>query len=122
MSSEVNSSTEGRATRLHRVTSMTYPAGPNSANTPQKFYVYDSATVNGAVMTNAKTRLAKAYTCNAPCTSKITDLGFSYSERGETIDVYESTPHSGGYYHVNTLYWANGQIKQVTGVGLPTLT
>src|SRR5207244_2399021 len=46
----------------------------------------------------------------------------SYSARGELADRYESTPHSGGYYHVATTYWANGAVQTLSGVGLPTLT
>jgi len=52
-----------------------------------------------------------------------TDIGFSYTSRGEPSDVYESTPHSGGYYHVAEQFWANGAAKQVTGLAsLPTFT
>ncbi|HKV79530.1 MAG TPA: RHS repeat-associated core domain-containing protein [Candidatus Sulfotelmatobacter sp.] len=98
---------------LHRRTSITYPSGPNSANTPIKHFVYDSATVNSVVMANAKARLAEAYTCVSPCTSKITDEGFSYTARGEVSDVYESTPHSGGYYHASASYWVNGVLQNL---------
>jgi RHS repeat-associated protein len=108
---------------LHRPTAVTYPSGAYSANTPAKHYVYDSATVNGAAMANAKGHLAEAYT--GAGLSKITDLGFSYSVRGETTDVYEMTPNSGGYYHVNTSYWANGVLNTLSLVGIsafPTIT
>src|SRR5207302_1054930 len=38
-------------------------------------------------------------------------------------DVYESTPHSSGYYHVNATYWAHVALNQLSGLaGLPTLT
>jgi len=106
---------------LHRITSATY-TGPYAANTPAKHYVYDSATVNGAAMPMVKTRMAEAYTCFSPCTSKKTDIGLGYSARGEATDVYESTLNSGGYYHTNEIYWANGvpaQLNQL--VGLPTI-
>jgi RHS repeat-associated protein len=99
--------------QLHRVTSVTYPSGPNSGNTPSKHFVYDSATVNGVAMGNAKARLAEAYTCST-CSAKITDEGFSYTTRGEVSDVYESTPHSGGYYHAAATYWADGVINSLT--------
>ncbi len=98
---------------LHRVTSITY-SGPNSGNTPSKYFVYDSATVNSVAMANAKARVAEAYTCVSPCSSKITDEGFSYTVRGEVSDEYESTPHSGGYYHAAATYWANGVINSLT--------
>jgi RHS repeat-associated protein len=114
---------------LHRNTSATY-SGPYASVTPQKHFVYDSATVNSVVMANAKARLAEAYTCYSPCSSIITDLGMSYTARGEASDVYESTPHSGGYYHVPAVYWANGALNQLNALpsgspslpGLPTFT
>lgn len=112
---------------LHRVTSITYPYGPNSSDTPSKYFVYGPASgsvmVDGVIMANAKGRLAEAYTCVSPCTSKLTDEGFSYTARGEVQDVYESTPHSGGYFHVDETYLANGALEQISGLsGLPTLT
>ena len=112
---------------LHRVTSITYPYGPNSSDTPSKYFVYGPASgsvmVDGVIMANAKGRLAEAYTCVSPCTSKLTDEGFSYTARGEVRDVYESTPHSGGYFHVDETYLANGALEQISGLsGLPTLT
>src|SRR5205807_4716293 len=38
------------------------------------------------------------------------------SPRGELADVYESTPHSGGYYHTTAAYWANGVLSSLSGV------
>jgi RHS repeat-associated protein len=107
---------------LHRNTSVTY-SGPYASSTPRKYFIYDAATVNSIAMVNTKARLAEAYTCFSPCTTKITDLGFSYTARGEVSDVYESTPHSSGYYHVAASYWANGRLNQLSGLsGLPTIT
>ncbi len=102
---------------LHRLTAVTYSGG---YATDQKHFVYDAATVNGSTMSYAKGRLAEAYTG----TSKTTDLGFSYSKRGEVTGVYESTPHSGGYYHVNASYWENGLVKVLTPnmTGMPNWT
>ena len=39
-------------------------------------------------------------------------------------DTYESTPHSGGYYHVSTSYWPNGEKNVVSSTlpGLPAWT
>ena len=108
---------------VHRLTSITYPSGSYAANTSNKYFIYDSATVNGIAMTNAKTRMAEAYTATSPSGTKITDLGFSYSVRGEVANVYESTPHSGGYYNMNATYWPNGALNQIGGLPtLPTLT
>jgi len=65
-----------------------------------------------------KARLAEAYTDS----SKTTDLGFSYTARGEVSDVYQSTPHSGGYYHVAQTYWPHGAPSQLSGLpGFPTI-
>lgn len=74
-------------------------------------------------MANAAGRLAEAYTCVSPCSTKLTDVGISYSVRGEPSDVYEGTPNSGGYYHVGEQFWANGGMKQLSGLAsLPTFT
>jgi len=106
---------------LHRVTAISYPSGTYAGVTSEKHFVYDSATVNGVTMSNAKGRLAEAYT--GPNASKITDLGFSYTARGELADLYEKTPNSGGYYHPNQTYWANGAPNQLSGLAtLPTIT
>ncbi len=104
---------------LRRVTSITY-SGPYT--TPAKTFVYDSATVNGAVMANVKGRLAEAFT--GPSSSKATDLGFSYNARGELIDVYQSTPHSGTpYYHITAAYWPNGALNTIQNLtSLPIIT
>lgn len=113
---------------LHRPTSVTY-SGPYSSSTPNKNFVYDAATVNGVAMTNVKTRMAEAYTATSPTGTKITDIGLSYSARGENSDVYESTPNSGNYYHTSATYWANGVLDVLSAAygtssitGLPTLT
>jgi RHS repeat-associated protein len=114
---------------LHRPTSITVASGTYASSTPIKKLVYDSATVNGVVMSNVKSRLAEAYTCTGTCTSKITDVGFSYTVRGEPSDVYESTPHSGGYFHTSASYWPNGALDALTAkygsaaiTGLPNFT
>src|SRR5205823_13375054 len=41
----------------------------------------------------------------------------------QLTDVYESTPHSGGYYHVTASYWTNGALNKIQNLtGLPTVT
>lgn len=108
---------------LQRMSKTSYPSGGYSGNTPSRVFVYDSATVNGAAMANAKGHLAEAYTCSGACTSKITDLGFSYTARGDVANALESTPNSNGYYNVAASYWANGLLDQLSGVpGVPTIT
>ncbi len=111
---------------LNRLSSVGLTSGsPNASGTPDKCFVYDSATVNGVSMANAKTRLVEAYTvphatgCGA---AKSTDEFFSYSARGEITDTWESTPHSGGYYHPAAGYWANGGLKSLSVAGIPAIT
>jgi len=110
---------------LHRETCTTY-AGPNS-NGISKYFVYDAASVNGIAMSNAEGRMAEAYTCAGsnppPCSPKITDEGFSYDQRGQMSAYYQNSPNSGGYYALTAgPRWEDGQLKTVSGVGLPTLT
>jgi RHS repeat-associated protein len=114
---------------LHRNTSITY-SGTYASVTPSKYFVYDTATVNGVAMANAKSRLAEAYTCTTCPGTKITDLGLSYTARGETSDVYELTPHSSpSYYHVAQTYWPHGAPSLLSATaagvsitGLPNLS
>jgi YD repeat-containing protein len=113
--------------QLHRLLSVTYPSGSYATNTDKKYFVYDGATVAGATMQNPKGRLAEAYTCPATgsCTTKKTDLGFSYSARGEIATVYEKTPNSGAtYYQVSASHWAHGGVNALSSnlTGVPIIT
>jgi RHS repeat-associated protein len=115
---------------LHRPTTVSYPSGPDASNTPSKTLVYDSATFNGTAMSNPKGRLVEAYT--GASGSKTTDEFFSYSVRGELLDTWQCTPHSGtngcasvsNYYHVTAGFWENGALKALTSSvsNLPTQT
>jgi len=109
---------------LHRALTVTYPSGTYASVTLSKHFVYDAATVNSVAMTNAKSRLAEAYTTSSSCTSKCTDIGFSYTARGEASDVYELTPHSNSsYYHVSQSYWPHGVTSQLSSsISLPTIS
>jgi RHS repeat-associated protein len=109
---------------LHRKLATTYPSGPYASVTPAKHFIYDAATINTSpthtAMSYVKGRLAEAYTCTGSCATYLKDVGFSYSVRGENSDLYESTPNSGTYYHLNQTYWANRAPYQLTGnIGLP---
>ena len=117
---------------LHRMTQISYPSGPDSANTPTKVFVYDAATYNGTAMSNAKGQIAEAYTGSS--SSRKTDEFFSYSVRRELTDTWECTPHSGTtqcnggtggyYYHVTAGFWANGGLSSLSSniSGIPTQT
>jgi RHS repeat-associated protein len=107
---------------LHRMTSAIY-SGAYGPTTPSKYIVYDSALVNGMAMQNVKRRRAETYTCMSPCSTKITDLGISYTARGEISDLYEQTLHSGGFYRVSQTYWPNGTLATLSNLsGLPTIS
>jgi hypothetical protein len=110
---------------LHRVTDVGY-SGPNG--NCKRFRFDNTSGVQGSIppgvtVANTLGRLAEAETdtCGVPV-STITDEWFSYSPRGELTDVYEKTPHSGGYYHTTAAYWQNGALETLSGVpGVPTL-
>jgi RHS repeat-associated protein len=104
---------------IGRMASVVY-SGPGS-NGVNKYFVYDSAVVNSQTMQHTTNRLAEAYTSTSSNGTKVTDLGFSYSARGDKTDVYELTPNSGGYYHTTATYNANGTLATLGGVpGRPT--
>jgi RHS repeat-associated protein len=96
---------------LHRLTDV----GTDNygyTNSCRRFRYDNTNGVNGSIapgtILNPVGRLVEAETdtCgNSP--SIITDEWFSYSPRGETTDVWESTPNSGQYYHTWASYWAN---------------
>ncbi len=90
---------------LHRQLSSTY-SGPNS--TTNRYFVYDAANVNGQTMTYPLGKMVEAYTATCSTCSKATDEGFSYDQRGELSEFYESTANSVGYYSVPISHWANG--------------
>ena len=100
---------------LHRVISISY-AGPN-VDGANKYFVYDTASVNGIAMQYGAGKLVEAYTAPSQGGTKITDIGYSYDVLGHLTDVYESTPHAGGYYHTSAVYAANGAIQSFSGLG-----
>ncbi|MGB7331244.1 MAG: RHS repeat-associated core domain-containing protein [Terriglobales bacterium] len=100
--------------KMNRNTGIAY-AGSNWDG-ENKYFTYDSATVNSVVMTNTLGRVAEAYTAPTAAGTKTTDEGFSYTARGEVSDVYESTPNSNGYYHTTATYFANHALNTLSGV------
>ncbi len=108
---------------LHRLLGWSNTLDSNCGN-----LIYDvpqGTLPSGVTIANSAGRLVEAYT-NSACngkTSLVTDEYFSYSPRGEASDVYESTPHSGGYYHTSASYWANGALQSLSGIpGYTTTT
>lgn len=61
---------------------------------------------------------AETDTCASPITqaSILTDEWFSYDKDGRLTDVWELTPHSGGYYHTAVTYYSNGAVNSLTGI------
>ena len=108
---------------LHRLAgALTRPSGPCFS------FVYDSATPpagSGITVKNTAGRMVEAYTnndCNGT-TNVVTDEWFSYDKNGRTTDVWEMTPHSGGYYHTSVTYYANGTVNTLNGIpGYTTIT
>ena len=81
-----------------------------------RHYRYDTQTPpSGVTVTNTLGRQAEAYTDNCSGT-KITDEWFGYDADGHLTDLYESTPHSAGYYHTSASYWANGAIDSLSAL------
>jgi RHS repeat-associated protein len=103
---------------LHRVTDVGW-SGPDAYYC--KRFRYDNTNgvlgskPTGVTVTNTLARLAEAETDN--CTGYgtaagvITDEWYGYDADGHLTDVYESTPHSAGYYHSQASYWANGAVN-----------
>jgi hypothetical protein len=106
---------------IHRLLAVTHnPANANGS--PDSHFVYDAATLaNGQVMQHTSGRMAEAYTCTGG-TCKTTDLGFSYNARGDVVDTWQTTPHSGGWYDLKTVYRDSGILQSVDLGALPTVT
>ena len=66
---------------------------------------------SGVTIQNGKGRVVEAYTG-----AKDVDEWFSYDKAGRLTDVWELTPHSGGYYHTTATYFANGAVQSVSGI------
>lgn len=112
---------------LHRLTAKGFWGGPS---TIFKYYLYDLSNVGSITIANGKGRLSEAYTATCSTCSKVTDLMFSYSPRGEVADTYQWSQHAqyappNQYYHFNATYWPHGlpQTLSATGMtGLPSIT
>ncbi len=100
---------------LHRLTDV---GNSNQSTTNAcKRFRYDNSQgyfgkPSGVVVNNPLGRLAEALTdtCAPTSDTMVTDEWFSYDADGNLTDVYEATPHSGGYYHTQASYWANGAL------------
>jgi RHS repeat-associated protein len=107
---------------LHRVTGVSV-AGQTSNCIG---YLYGDQPLGGATpptgwpasASNGNGRVVAAWT-NSACngrSSLVTDEWFSYDAEGKTTDMWESTPHSGGYYHTTVGYLANEVPSSLSGI------
>ena len=113
---------------LHRLLTEWVNSGPGQwgiSGCKRFFYDNTNGTLgskpSGVSVSNVLGRLTEAETdaCAWPVTqsSLLTDEWFSYTVRGETSDLWASTPHSGGYNHTQASYWANGATNTVQMIG-----
>jgi RHS repeat-associated protein len=85
------------------------------------YYAYgDNAPTppTGVSFLNGKGRVVAAYT-SATCgdrTALTTDEWFSYDNEGHITDMWEATPHSGGYYHTTAAYFVDGTLQSLSGI------
>jgi RHS repeat-associated protein len=116
---------------LHRRLNTTVVAGPYASVTPQTHFVYDTASLSGVAMQNAKGNVAEAYTCTGTCATKLTDIyltSYAIPQTGQSVNgIWEATPNSTGYYHTQTVANANGSLASMsatlgtTSIGFPTV-
>jgi len=109
---------------LHRPLSSKVVSGTYSSVTPQTYMVYDAATLNGTAMQNVMGSVAEAYTCapgSGSCSGKLTDIFNSATPvtsgpaaGGVTSSMWESTPHSGGYFLTQETKFPNGAISAIS--------
>ena len=98
---------------LHRLTDEG-DGWANNQNAVCRRFRYDNSTgypgsTRPSGLNNYWGRLVEAATdyCGQQADPLITDEWFGYDARGSVTDAWESTPHSGGYYHAQGSYWAN---------------
>jgi RHS repeat-associated protein len=96
---------------LHRLTDVGL-TGPTC-----RHFRYDASVTppTGVTVATTLSRMEEAYTDNC-ASGKITDEWFGYDALGNVTDLYESTPHSSGFYHTTAQYFPNGAVQSVSGV------
>jgi RHS repeat-associated protein len=84
---------------------------------------YDTTTrtvPSGVTITNPYGHMVEAATTNCGSTL-LTDEWMSYDSLNRVGNSWESTPHSGGYYHAAETYFANGVVNvEALGTALST--
>jgi RHS repeat-associated protein len=102
--------TTSKLCRVFAYDSLSYP----TASTPPSGYNIATANPLG--------RMIEASTGDCTDSQRTTDEWFSYDGDGHLTDVWQSTPHSGGYYHSTATYFANGQLSSLSIPGLGTVS
>jgi len=108
---------------MHRLTDEGHGGTVNGVSETCRRFRYDHSVTppSGVTVANTNARLIEVSTDDCAST-QYTAEWFSYSVRGELTDVYESTPHSGGFYHTTASYWPTGAVKTLSGIpGVPTV-
>ena len=98
---------------LHRLTKVSYPSGPNTANMPNKNFFYDNPSPFGLSAGYYLGRLTGASTSLG--TNTYTAEVFSYDPRGLVTHYFQLTPHSTNWYHTELGYFANGATQLMQG-------
>lgn len=100
---------------IGRTSSVTFPSGPNAANTPTRNFYYGTGHGSGA---NVVGRLSEVSTST-------TDEQFGYDEYGRLVDVWEHPPSLGGastpaFVQQNIAYTANGTLVTSKALAYPS--
>ena len=102
---------------LHRLTDVGN-SGQSAINACKRFRYDNTQGYFGGIPTGVSVakpmgRLVEVTTdnCGIPQDSMITDEWFSYDADGHPTDMWESTPHSAGYYHTTASFWPHGMVK-----------
>jgi hypothetical protein len=64
--------------------------------------------------------MSEAYTVLGSTTTS--DIEFSYDEYGHMSDMYQSSTHSGGYFHTTATYFDNDSPSSIAAPGMSTMT
>ena len=100
----------------------------NANGTACRHYYYDNSTgysgtiPTGITLANQYGRMVEAATDDCSGNNLLTAEWFAYDKDGRVTDIWQSTPHSGGWYHSTASYFANGQLSSLTLPGLGTTT
>ena len=111
---------------LHRLTDTGTNSGTGNVCKRLRYDTISSSNTvqpqpSGSTISNIGGRLVEAETDNCTAfpptpTSMITDEWFSYDVNGNLTDVWESTPHSAGYYHTTASYYPNHVVNTLGGI------